>query len=454
MASHRSSLRRNRNGFLSMCGLLLSGALVAPGCSPGVIDEPETAVEADAKGPSLVAGQATIISELNDVVLDLPAGWFAVVPTGRIGVGVLTIANYDVSQVENTRPDHSSHSLTDDTVKVDISTVVPEDGSPVGQWVQRRLAEINGDSMGQATLENLTQYNLAGRSGLAYRIQQGQYSALEVALPWEDGKILLATILPVETRKLEAALPILDQLRSMAEDRASQGEPRPARDIAELAAPLKELQPVQSMEMNNVSAMGSCTSWTGSDSGSIAPNTPIKLNLPFYVGTWWKAGAAGSFWGNLAHGNCNDDYYAIDFNRSDSGCGTYYDDCGYKLYPSASGTAYVYNSGDTSYGLRVDVDHGNGLKTRYAHMSQVLVSSGQSVGTQTVIGYVGTTGNSSGCHLHYGFYKSGYSRCNSSTGRCPNGEYSDPYQSPKPSPMYTNNGSVGLADGRCLQAPP
>jgi murein DD-endopeptidase MepM/ murein hydrolase activator NlpD len=47
------------------------------------------------------------------------------------------------------------------------------------------------------------------------------------------------------------------------------------------------------------------------------------------------------------------------------------------------------------------VDHGSGYQTRYAHLSGFAVSWGQWVGQGQVIGYVGTTGMSTGCHLHY-----------------------------------------------------
>jgi murein DD-endopeptidase MepM/ murein hydrolase activator NlpD len=53
------------------------------------------------------------------------------------------------------------------------------------------------------------------------------------------------------------------------------------------------------------------------------------------------------------------------------------------------------------YGRMVEVDHGNGFSTRYGHLSEILVKPGQSVRIGSVVGRVGSTGRSTGPHLHY-----------------------------------------------------
>jgi murein DD-endopeptidase MepM/ murein hydrolase activator NlpD len=53
------------------------------------------------------------------------------------------------------------------------------------------------------------------------------------------------------------------------------------------------------------------------------------------------------------------------------------------------------------YGRMVEVDHGHGISTRYAHLSSILVKEGDIVAAGAVIGHVGSTGRSTGPHLHY-----------------------------------------------------
>jgi len=68
----------------------------------------------------------------------------------------------------------------------------------------------------------------------------------------------------------------------------------------------------------------------------------------------------------------------------------------------ASAAGVVASAGwDGGFGLKVDIDHGNGYHTWYAHLSRVNVSTGQHVTKGAPIANVGSTGESTGPHLHY-----------------------------------------------------
>ncbi len=75
---------------------------------------------------------------------------------------------------------------------------------------------------------------------------------------------------------------------------------------------------------------------------------------------------------------------------------------GSNICAAESGTVILANYGwNGGYGNYIIINHGNGLTTRYAHASQLYVSAGQTVTKGQVIAAVGTTGNSTGPHLHF-----------------------------------------------------
>ena len=74
----------------------------------------------------------------------------------------------------------------------------------------------------------------------------------------------------------------------------------------------------------------------------------------------------------------------------------------------AAASGKVLNAGNRGgYGNEVELDHGNGLTTRYGHMSQIYVREGEKIHAGQVIGAVGSTGRSTGPHLHYEVRKDG-----------------------------------------------
>jgi len=115
-------------------------------------------------------------------------------------------------------------------------------------------------------------------------------------------------------------------------------------------------------------------------SGSSGDGTPSASGLiwpvsgPITSGFGWR-------WGRMHEG--------IDIGAA----------CGTPIHAAASGTV-IYSGWMSGYGNFVVIDHGNGLATAYAHQSAIYVSGG-SVSQGQVIGAVGSTGHSTGCHLHF-----------------------------------------------------
>lgn len=108
------------------------------------------------------------------------------------------------------------------------------------------------------------------------------------------------------------------------------------------------------------------------------------LQLPFPCGEVWAGQTRTNHSPQLS----------VDFNRAN--------DEGDTVVAAASGTiTRVANTGSTSYGRWIEIAHSGGRRTRYAHLSSQTVTVGQVVRRGEKIGTVGTTGGSSGPHLHY-----------------------------------------------------
>lgn len=73
---------------------------------------------------------------------------------------------------------------------------------------------------------------------------------------------------------------------------------------------------------------------------------------------------------------------------------------GMPIHPIASGTVVEAGYDFWGLGLKVEVDHGAGYKSTYAHMGKIYVKKGQSVSKDDLLGEVGLTGNTSGPHTH------------------------------------------------------
>lgn len=104
-------------------------------------------------------------------------------------------------------------------------------------------------------------------------------------------------------------------------------------------------------------------------------------------GAYFAYPTSGRNWGRI-HG-----YNGVDISNS----------CGTPIYASAPGqvTESDGSGWNGGYGKVIKISHPNGLVTLYAHNSQLLVSYGDNVIKGQLIAYMGSTGRSTGCHLHF-----------------------------------------------------
>ena len=111
----------------------------------------------------------------------------------------------------------------------------------------------------------------------------------------------------------------------------------------------------------------------------MAPLESLAESSPFGLRTSPITGSSGEFhWGQ--------DYAAA---------------CGTRVYSADSGVVRAVGWHPWGGGNRVEIDHGNGLITTYNHLEAIAVKKGDSVRVGEVIARVGTTGSSTGCHLHF-----------------------------------------------------
>lgn len=110
----------------------------------------------------------------------------------------------------------------------------------------------------------------------------------------------------------------------------------------------------------------------------------VNLRTPFDCGQVWNANTRSN----------HNPQLAVDFQRSNA--------LGQNVRSSAAGVVETRaDLGGTSYGKYLIIRHSEGWKTLYAHLNSFNVSVGQNVSTGTIIGKVGSTGGSTGPHLHY-----------------------------------------------------
>ncbi|MBX7444923.1 M23 family metallopeptidase [Arthrobacter sp. MAHUQ-56] len=110
-----------------------------------------------------------------------------------------------------------------------------------------------------------------------------------------------------------------------------------------------------------------------------APLESLAPSSPFGLRTSPITGSAGEF------------HWGLDFSAA----------CGTGVYAADAGVVRAVGWHPWGGGNRVEIDHGNGLITTYNHLAGIAVRRGQTVQASELIAQVGTTGASTGCHLHF-----------------------------------------------------
>jgi hypothetical protein len=123
---------------------------------------------------------------------------------------------------------------------------------------------------------------------------------------------------------------------------------------------------------------------------SVNPAAGPDFEMPFVCGQRWTGTTRSSH---------SPSAYTIDWNTNN--------DLGRPALASAPGVVTRAVSLTGSYGRYVIVDHGNGFTTLYAHLNSIATTVGSFVDQGELIGYVGTSGNSTGPHLHFEERKDG-----------------------------------------------
>lgn len=175
-----------------------------------------------------------------------------------------------------------------------------------------------------------------------------------------------------------------EYLANEAEEEALRKEIMEAQAAYEAALSAEEAERLAQQNQNNVAGSGSSSNVTPSTSGFVSP-LPGGAYVTCAYG--WRI---HPIWGDRRF------HSGVDLAASQ----------GTPIYAVAAGTVTTATYGDAN-GYYVALSHGNGYGSVYCHMTNYIVSVGDSVSQGQVIGYVGSTGWSTGPHLHFEIHVNG-----------------------------------------------
>jgi murein DD-endopeptidase MepM/ murein hydrolase activator NlpD len=233
--------------------------------------------------------------------------------------------------------------------------------------------------------ELIDSYEFANRIGLqdkriARQVEQAKRLAAEKRRATEHTQRLTAATVSVIAARTDEARAVRDELAAGRDTLAA------ARRLKRSA--LRSSRETREEYLNEVEALAAQSATLAAairdaqaGAGSAGTGTPSPAGLIWHVNGPVVSGF-GMRWGRLHEG--------IDIAAS----------TGTPIWAAAAGTV-IHTGWLGGYGNLVVVDHGNGLATAYAHASAILVAVGQQVSQGETVSLVGSTGNSSGPHLHF-----------------------------------------------------
>ncbi|MBN2444864.1 MAG: discoidin domain-containing protein [Spirochaetales bacterium] len=332
-----------------------------------------------------------------------------------------SIMNYDSEQIVQTGI--SDVEWPEETLKVDIIVIENiETGTPFDQAIRDNLLDL------PYILTDVlpdSEYGLSGAMAIRFVNSNNPSDSIRSLGTWLGPDKIMTLFLYPETAWQRPAVKEIIGSMSFSPDtktRRPQVLPFPAIDKSAFNPVMRKLRQKASISR---------------DPGDEVGDSPINpLYMPFTEGTSWIVGGAGSYYGEGAHLNIYNDYYAVDWNKGANGVYEY--DYGETIYPVAPGRviAVRYDKENIfgGYGNYVKIQHDMGVTTLYGHLSAVFVGRDQEVTINTPIGLLGSTGNSTGPHLHLSFRINGISQFATEPSR-------------RPSPVLTTAGLWKLRDG-------
>jgi len=296
--------------------------------------------------------------------------------------------------------DDADQRTKDLTAQADAAQAAAEDATTAAGRLAAQLYRSGGTDMslsllldGGGTKTDDLLSKLGSMSKLVERSTQ-VYDAAQASLKEAESLNKQAEVAKAEREQLKIAADAAFQAASTAAQAAAQKLAETQDVLATLSAQLAALEDESARtaaeyeagveEAKRIAAERAAQE--AADRGIPVSNAGWTRPSGGYVSDWY--GPRQSVW--TGYGWSSSYHRGIDLAAR----------CGNEIYASSGGQV-VYAGWNGGYGNYIQIDHGGGIHTGYAHQSQFAVGWGDWVGPGQVIGYIGTTGSSTGCHLHF-----------------------------------------------------